>query len=206
VAGNTVRQIHSGSPNLTYDGINVDAAGAKLTGSDGAVFENGGADNLVFRNGSIGGVVDQKGALVDGSNILIENTRFHDVHLATSGVHTECLYAIVTPGLTLRNNTFTNCAIMDILFEYGSWWTPLPTPYGNVTIEGSTFGPAVDTPNGISLYIGHTGDNPSPGHLFGWKVRNNSFQQGTAVQPVDDGNNVFCGNTGSVSASWKTSC
>jgi hypothetical protein len=206
VAGNKVKQIHSGSPNITYDGINADAGGAQLAGSDGAVFENGGGDNDVFRNGSIGNVVDQKGALVDGSNVLIENTSFHDVHLRTSGVHTECLYAIVVPSLILRNNTFANCAIMDILFEYGSWWSPLPPPYGNVTITGSHFGPAVDTPNGISLYIGHTGDNPAPGHLFGWKISGNQFDQGIAVGPQDDGNNTFCGNTGSVDTGWQKPC
>ena len=62
--GNVVRQVHSGSPNIIYDGLNLDAGGAKTTG---AVFENGGGDNNTFRNGPIGNVVDEKAALVDGS-------------------------------------------------------------------------------------------------------------------------------------------
>lgn len=204
--GNRVRQIHSGSPNITFDGINVDVGGAQLSGSDGAALEMGHADNGVFRNGSVGNVVDQKGALIDGSKVLIENTTFHDVHLRSAGVHTECLYAIGVPSLTVRNSTFVNCAIQDILFEYGSWWSPLPPPYGNVTLEGNHFGAAVDTPNGISVYIGHTGDNPSPGHLFGWRIEDNRFDQAPVQQTADDGNSVFCGNTGTAAASWRAPC
>ena len=43
LAGNLISQLHCGSPNITYDGLNVDAGGAHTSG---AVFENGGGDHL----------------------------------------------------------------------------------------------------------------------------------------------------------------
>ena len=81
--GNAVRQIHFRSPNLIFDGINVDAQMAMLGGSDGALFENGG-EPFTFKNGSIGNVADQKGALVDGAGIVFDNVLFHDVVLKTA--------------------------------------------------------------------------------------------------------------------------
>ena len=115
--GNAVRQIHFRSPNLVFDGINVDAQMAMLGGSDGALFENGGAP-FTFKNGSIGNVADQKGALVDGRGIVFDNVLFHDVVLKTSGVHTECAYLEVPEGMIIRNSTFRNCAVMDVFFKY----------------------------------------------------------------------------------------
>ena len=147
--GNVVRLVHSGSPNLTYDGLNLDAGGGTPTG---AVFENGGGANNTFRNGSIGNVVDQKAALVDGSNFTFDNVRFHDAVLRTDGVHMECLYAIVVPGMTIRNSSFSNCAVMDILFTYGDWWSPLPPPYGNVTLDSNQFGPTYNNTGGVMYY------------------------------------------------------
>ena len=115
--GNAVRQIHFRSPNLIFDGINVDAQMAMLGGSDGALFENGSAP-FTFKNGSIGNVADRKGALVDGRGIVFDNVLFHDVVLKTSGVHTECAYLEVPEGMIIRNSTFRNCAVMDVFFKY----------------------------------------------------------------------------------------
>ena len=56
----------------------------------------------------------------------------------------ECLYAIGVPGFTLRNSTFRDCAIMDLFFTYGSWWSPLPPAYGNVTVENNVFAHSED--------------------------------------------------------------
>jgi len=159
--GNVVRLVHSGSPNLTYDGLNLDAGGGTPTG---AVFENGGGANNSFRNGSIGNVVDQKAALVDGSNFTFDNVRFHDAVLRTDGVHMECLYAIVVPGMTIRNSSFSNCAVMDILFTYGDWWSPLPPPYGNVTLDSNQFGPTYNNTGGrmyYTVYVGTRASHPT---------------------------------------------
>lgn len=204
--GNAVRQLHVGSPNMTFDGINVDAGGAKTSG---AAFENGGGDNLVFKNGSIGNVTDEKGALVDGNNILFDNVLFHDAVLQTDGVHMECLYAIVVPGMTIRNSTFTNCAVMDLFFTYGDWWVPRPPAYGNVTLEGNTFG-ASRFDNGVcchyyGLYIGNVA-YPAPGQMNGWTIRNNFFENDVAVAPSLGSGNVFCGNTGQAPSGWTGAC
>jgi hypothetical protein len=124
--------LHSGSANITYDGLNVDCGGMK---TQGACFENGGGATNAFRNGSIGNVVDEKAALVDGNNFTFDNVRFHDAVLRTDGAHMECVYAIVVPSFTVRNSSFSNCAVVDLFFTYGDWWSPLPPPYGNVTVE-----------------------------------------------------------------------
>lgn len=86
-------QIHFGSPNLTFDGINTDANGTKTIS---ATFENGGAP-FTFKNGCIGDVNDEKGTLVTGegntqaNHIIFINTYFHDVRIITDGVHNECM-------------------------------------------------------------------------------------------------------------------
>ena len=78
--------------------------------------------------------------LASGANLTIDNVMFHDAVLKTDGdVHMECLYAIGVPGFTIRNSTFRDCAIMDAFFTYGSWWSPQPPAYGNVTIENNVF-------------------------------------------------------------------
>lgn len=202
--GNLVRQLHVGSPNITFDGIHVDAGGSKTVG---AAFESGG--NVTFKNGSIGNVIDEKGALVAGSNFTFDNVRFHDVVLVTEGVHNECVYAIGVPSMTVRNSTFTNCATMDLFFTYGSWWSPKPPTYGNVTLEGNQFG-ASRFANGAcchyyGLYIGWIAD-PPPGELTGWAIRNNWFENDVSVSPSVGQGNVFCGNTGQAPTAWKAAC
>ena len=99
--------------NITLDGINIDCGGVKTSGG---CYEAGNADNGVFKNGAIGNVVDEKGALVDGSHFTFDNVRFHDARLVTDGVHMECLYAIVVPYMTIRNSTFTACDVFDVFF------------------------------------------------------------------------------------------
>lgn len=200
--GNSIRQIHIGSPNLTFDGINADARGAQLGGSDGAVFENGG-EPFTFKNGSIGNVVDQKGSLVDGAGIVFDNVRFHDVLIRTEGVHTECMFAAVPEAMIVRNSRFENCAVMDIFFVYPNWWSPQPPSYGNVVLENNWFG---HPSPGYSLYVG-SGDNQT--QMYGWKIRNNYVEPGSYGVNIDvsiGANNVFCGNTGNVPSNWTPGC
>lgn len=202
--GNKVRQIHFGSPNLTFDGINVDASNAMLGGSDGALFENGG-EPFVFKNGSIGNVRDQKGALVDGPGIVFDNVRFHDVVLATDGVHNECIFAEVPEGMVIRNSTFTNCAVMDIFFVYPDWWSPLPPVYGNVVLEGNRFGQPVGT---YSLYIAKIGTSiASSAPITGWKIRNNVIDGPVTWDAPMGSGNTFCGNSWAGTPSgWTRAC
>jgi hypothetical protein len=196
--GAVVRQINSGSPNLTFDGLDVNAGGGKTSG---AVFQNGGGDNVTFRNGSIGNVVDEKGALVDGTNLVFDNVVFHDVVIRTSGVHSECMYAEVPERMIVRNSTFTNCAVMDIFFVWPDWWSPAPPAYGNVTLENNFFG----DPDGscCGIYVGGTG----PGGdrtARNWTVKRNFFEDSAMFGPMSGG--TRCGNTGKIDASWQQAC
>ena len=137
-AGAKLRQLDNGASNVVYDGIEVDGAFATAL-----TFHNSG-DNSTFRNGRIGNVIDEKGALVSGSNFTFDNVEFHDVRIETPGVHLECLYAIVVPGLTVKNSEFRNCGVFDIFFTYGFWWSPLPDAYGGVTLHNNFFGRSVN--------------------------------------------------------------
>lgn len=197
--GNKVRQINFGSPNLTFDGINVDGEGTKTSG---ALFENGG-DPFVFKNGSIGDVVDEKGALVTGSGVVFENVLFHDAVLRTAGTHMECVWAAAVPGMVIRNSIFRNCAVFDVFINYPDYWSPLPPPFGGIVLEGNTFGAPV--PGTYSVFIGYLGLNNSY-PLTGWRIRNNSFGAAPSVAPETGSDNVFCGNTGSAPVSWQAPC
>jgi chitodextrinase len=206
VSGTRFRQLHSDFDNIVFDGLDIDAGGIHTSG---AVFESHG-DNATFKNGRIGNVSDEKGALVSGSNFTFDNVLFHDAVLKTSGVHMECVYAIVVPGFTVRNSTFRNCAVMDLFFTYGDWWSPRPPAYGNVTIEGNRFESSRDD-NGVcchyyGLYVGNVA-YPAPGTLNGWTIRNNWFEQQVAVAPAVGSGNTFCGNTGNAGkAGWSNPC
>ena len=115
-------------PNLTFNGLDVNAGGAKLGGGDGAVLEMGNADYVTFENGSVGNVIDQKGAIIDGDHWTINNVLFHDVVLATDGVHSECIFAEWNPSAVIENSTFRHCPIMDISLGYPTSGTPCRRP------------------------------------------------------------------------------
>jgi hypothetical protein len=206
-AGAKLRQLDNGASNVTYDGIEVDGAFAKQL-----TFHNSG-DNSTFKNGRIGNVTDEKGALVSGSNFTFDNVEFHDVRIATDGVHLECLYAIVVPGLTVKNSEFRNCAVFDIFFTYGFWWSPLPQAYGGVTLHNNFFGRTYNLGGSVGYYTvmaAFTGEAPvfpscgsssePKGYITNWTVTNNTFELATAY--IDDcparrqGTFVWSGNTG----------
>jgi hypothetical protein len=187
-AGVVVRQLISDGSNATFDGIEVDAGGVKTTW---AALELHG-DNQTFKNARVGNVVDEKGLLVTGDNHTIDNVEFHDAVLRTEGIHMECVYAIGVDGFTIRNSSFRNCAVMDLFFTYGSWWTPQPPSYGHVTVENNVFEHAMmDNATGwhyYSLYINFIGPNGTADPMNGWVIRNNTFEQTAAVTP-DSGSN-----------------
>jgi hypothetical protein len=197
--GNTIRQIWNDASNVTYDGVNVDADGKQS--ADGAAFELSG-DSVTVKNSSIGNVVDEKAMLATGSNHTIDNVVFHDAVLKTDGIHMECLYAIGVPGFTVRNSTFQNCAVMDLFFTYGDWWSPSPPAYGNVTIENNVFGHSENGGNGgwnyYTLYIQHTGPQSQGwGALTGWTVRNNTFEISAIIDKTGTASNSrWVGNVG----------
>jgi hypothetical protein len=180
--GNRVSQLANWAHNVTFDALDVDAGGARAAYPP---FENHGTDNVTFANGRIGNVTDQKGALVGGANFTFENVEFHDVRLATPGVHLECVYAVGVPRFVLRDSTFRGCAVMDLLFAYAEGIDPPPPPYGDVTIENTVFGHTLNGDgswNYYALYIGQTGSRT----LDGWVVRHNTFEQGASLGTSHD--------------------
>jgi hypothetical protein len=204
--GAKLRQLDNSASNVTYDGVEVDGAFATAL-----AFHNSG-DNATFKNGRIGNVIDEKGALVSGTNFTFDNVEIHDVRIETAGVHLECLYAIVTPGLTVKNSEFRNCGVFDVFFTYGFWWSPLPSAYGDVTLHNNFFGRSFNlgAPGYYTVMVANTGSSPTfascgdstgpNGYLTNWTVTNNTFELPTAY--LDDcparrrGTWVWSGNTG----------
>ena len=187
-----LRQLDNAASNVVFDGLEVDGAFAKAL-----TFHNSG-DNAGFKNGRIGNVTDEKGALVSGTNFTFDNVVFHDVRVTDPLVHNECLYAIVVPGITVRRSLFHDCATMDIFFTYGSWWSPLPPPYGKVTLENNVFGHTYKddgTWHYYSLYVANTANGG--GTLDGWTVRNNTFEIPASIEHGATGGSRWVGNLGS---------
>jgi hypothetical protein len=198
VPGAKVRTLQNSAANVTYDGIEVDAGFAKTAG-----FQNHGADNVTFKNAAIGNVADEKGALVSGTNFTFDNVLFHDAIMTpegeASGVHMECVYAIVVPGFTVRNSVFRDCSVMDLFFTYGTWWSPLPPPYGNVTIENNVFAhPERISNTGWHYYGLYVGMTASAGGTFDdWVVRNNTFEGDARIDKSSGTGSRWVGNLGS---------
>ena len=183
--GNKLRQLDNSASNVTFDGVDVDAG---FTTPNGAAFENHGdpgGQNVVFRNGRIGNVTDQKGALLGGHsstapmNLVIDNVEFHDVIQRGAEVHNECIFS-QTPGLTIRNSTFRNCATMDLFIVRGNWWGQ--PPYGGVTLENNIFGHSVNG-SGWHYYSLYWSNDA----FENVRVVNNTFENAVILDNVGDG-------------------
>jgi hypothetical protein len=193
-SGTTFSELDNSASNVTLDGLNVDAHFSQTTG-----FENHGADNVTFKNAMIGNITDEKGALISGSNFTFDNVFVHDVLVTASSVHNECVYAIGVPYMTIRNSRFRTCATMDVFFTYGSWWSPLPPEYGNVTLENNVFGHSNDvggasTWHYYSVAVAATG--PDGGTLRGWTVRHNTFEIPANIERDSAPGTQWIGNLG----------
>ena len=110
VWGAKLAGVDNGASNVMFDGFEVDGA------SPGGRRSITMGDNVTFKNGRIGNVTDEKGALVSATNFTFDNVVFHDVRVTDPQVHNECVYAIVVPGMTVRNSHFYACATMDLFF------------------------------------------------------------------------------------------
>ncbi len=191
-SGTKLRGLDNGASRVTFDGLDVDGAFTKEL-----AFHNSG-NNSTFKNGRIGNVTDEKGALVSGTNFTFDNVTFHDVRVTDPSVHNECVYAIVTPGMTIRRSLFHHCATMDVFFTYGSWWSPLPPAYGRITLENNVFGHTYKddgTWHYYSLYVANTANGG--GTLDGWTVRNNTFEIPAAIEHGATGGSRWTSNLGS---------
>jgi hypothetical protein len=190
--GNKIRQLQNTASNVTYDGLDIDSA---FTTPNGAAFENHtepGGEHVTFKNGKIGNVKDQKGALFGGwmstasQHLVIDNVIFHDVLHTSDGVHNECIFS-QSPGLTIRNSFFRNCATMDVSLNRGDWWGQ--PAYGGVTLENNVFGHSImDTSGwhhyGVAWFIGKV-ENA--------RVVNNTFENAVLTDEVNIGPGPYSG-------------
>ncbi len=93
---------------------------------------------------------------------------------------------------------------MDLFFTYGTWWSPPPPAYGNVTIENNVFG---HSHMSVRQRRGTTTACRSPiprpvgqgQPMNGWIVRNNTFES-PVISALDGGANGtrWVGNVGSL--------
>jgi hypothetical protein len=196
--GVVLRQMVNDASNVTFDGINVNAGGVQ---PDGAAFELGG-DRVTVKNATIGNVVDEKVMLATGQHQTVNNVTFHDAIYKTDGTHMECLYAIGVEGFTLRNSFFRDCAVFDVFFTFGTWWSPPPPAYGHITIENNVFShPEMENNRGwhyYSVYVADTGPHGEGGDpMNGWIVRNNTFESPVFISSSGGaGGTVWAGNLG----------
>ena len=89
----------------------------------------------------MGNIADEKN-MVSGDGHVFDNVRFHDVVMTSTGesegVHMECLYSLAS-NITIKNSRFENCAVMDVFFTRGTWWSPPQPEYGGFTLLNNYF-------------------------------------------------------------------
>jgi hypothetical protein len=197
--GNVIRQLHNHAANVTFDGLDIDANAGTPTG---AAFESD-AEGVTIRNSRIGNVTDEKGALLIGwgstasQRVVVDNVTFHDVYQVGDGVHNECLYAM-SPGLTVRNSTFTNCATMDMMVTRGFWWSPPQPAYGGVTLENNVFAHSTNGRDPRWHYYGFL-VHGEMGQLTNARIVNNTFENevgGLKSANVNAASGVWANNIG----------
>jgi hypothetical protein len=195
-SGNKVRGIDNEASNITYEGLDVDLDFQKAAG-----FYNGDASYVTFRNGRIGNVTDEKGVLLggwsstDSQHIVFDHVTFHNVHQVDEAVHNECIYS-QSPGLTVRNSLFTDCATMDLMVTRGSWWDQ-PT-YGGITLENNVFGHSVNGAAPRWHYYGFL-LHGNMGQFTNARVVNNTFETnvgGMSNEEVGSASGVWANNIG----------
>ena len=194
--GNKVRKIDVFASNVLFEGVDVDAGGMTHT-----AFYVGGGSNVTFRNGRIGNVVDEKGSMLggwgstDSQHVVFDNVEFHDVLQIGDGVHNECLYS-ASPGLTVRNSTFRNCATMDLMVTRGFWWGQ-PT-YGGVTLENNVFAHSTNGQDPRWHAFGFL-VHGEMGQLTNARIVNNTFETrtgGVTNAEIDSASGVWANNIG----------
>jgi hypothetical protein len=211
--GNEVHGINSGADNVTFDGLNATAN----DGPRNLAFLNSGADNVTFKNGRIGDAIDDKGAIIWGSNLTFNNVVFHDVIQKGDSVHNECIQATGPQDrFVLRNSTFRNCATMDL-----SWGHPNSPPATGVVIEGNRFFHSVcEGCNyrhrnwhvyGLALWDNDAAPDPNHGSMTSsWVIRKNGFENNVMNRIAEAGK--ICGNyelngeRNVMPARWKRAC
>jgi hypothetical protein len=194
-----VRGSYSGAEfdNLTMS-YYVDAGSAHDTFRNirvppGSAFYIRSADDIKMIGGEVGPTTDINAQIgeayqssVRSTNILIDGVNFHDM-LRTPTAHMECLFVQEVNGITIRNSTFTNCAIMDVYFNDVQPVAP-PT---NVTLQHNTFGKTVD-----GFYTIFLRNDPPTDATANYLIDSNNFIQGGHIDDGKIQNVVVQNNTG----------
>jgi hypothetical protein len=191
--GSVAATLEAKGNNNTFDGVNVDSK-YMLTGSTtGRQGIHAEGDNNVFKNGSTYNVVDEKGALVGGTNVTFDNFDFHDVLVTDSGVHNECVYSN-GPNLTIKNSRFWNCATMDLFITRGDWWgQPL---YGNITLINNVFAHATMEGAGSWHYYSLGINGGIIQEMRNWTVINNTFETEVSGGSTPAPGTIWANNVG----------
>jgi hypothetical protein len=183
-------------PNTSWEHVDVDGQGAQRVVAE----IRGGADGITWTNSAIGDNVNLAAVQLTARAATFDNMLFHDAvdDGTTPDVHMECVWAADVGGLVLRNSTFRNCAVFDIVFTYGDWWVPAAPAYNDVLIENNVFGCSRIAngrgyhPEG-SLAIGSNGPALASEPLVNWRIRFNSICDARVAN--DNGDRVASGGS-----------
>jgi hypothetical protein len=116
------------------------------------------ASNFTMTGGSIGPTWDdsydkapgqsQIGInLVGGSavsrNIVLDGVHVHDDRRIDDQQHTSCMMLGGGDGVTIRNSSFTGCAVFDLFVTWWNFVSPQYPPGTNIRLENNSFGSIV---------------------------------------------------------------
>jgi hypothetical protein len=180
--------------NQTFDDVVVDGVNRR----DKHGIQSPG-NGFVFRNGEVRNIVDYKGFEGGADNMLIEHNWWHDIRIATDGVHNECAYITDGNNQTWRGNRFDLCPVMAMFFA--NWLGG--SAFGPVIIENNVFTHSLNDDlswhEGSSFVIpaGSSGNN----QVNNWVVRYNTFEVPPQIYRTpgtgdDNGSALFYGNLG----------
>jgi Right handed beta helix region len=148
----TLRGIRDGrNPQGSFNLMN--AGDVTWDGLDAANFYVDGSNNVTIRGGDWGPCTvpgpcsNSKLDVETGSNVLVENARFHDYRIvAGSGEHFECLIIFGGRNITLSNNRFENCEFYNIFLQHPTWADGRfdgRSP-SQIIMRGNIFSPTID--------------------------------------------------------------
>jgi len=165
-----------------------------LENIDAANFYENFSSNFTVRGGDWGPCTvpgpcgNNKLDVETGSNILIENARFHDLRIVpNSGEHFECQIVFGGQNITFRNNTYTNCEYYDIFFQHPTWAGSRfdGSSPKNILIERNTFD--VTFNNGQDGRTSAIAFSPRNVPFRDVLIRCNTFLLGAGISVNDDG-------------------
>ena len=152
-----LRQLDNGASNVVFDGFDVDGAFAKAADVP-----------QQWRQLDLQERPDRQRDRREGCARVGQQLHVRQRPLPrrgddmTAGRPPECLYAIVVPGMTVKNSRVQELRDdVRLFFTYGIWWVPLPPAYGGRD-DGEQ--PCSSTRHGgcgswhyYSLYVGYVG-------------------------------------------------